>query len=475
MCSRNYLAHAGVLAESFLAHHPDGRFSLLLVDRDLDGLPAAARLDAIESLRLLLPSDVGVDASEFERRATMYPAQGMPASFKPDLLRALLAEEDGPVVLVDADGCIYADLAPIAELAARHAVVLSPHSLDPYPLHGLDAASPRWHRDSPDQIIMRAGVMNGGLLAVGPGGEKFLAWWSERTRRRCVFDEPYGLMLCQPWLTAAVALFDSAVLRDRGCNVAGWNLQARDVRWDGDRPTIDGGALRHFHFAGSFDPEHPDTLTPVARLADWWTPLADRPGVARLVGDYAERLLARGFRDVRSLPGPSLSAPDGTPIEPWMREVYRHELMESDRLGAEEPPNPFRDGFDRFAQWLSEHAESAIAQSDTAPTAHEPELGRDRPELRAALLEANRLLERIGELERLRDDTVEWAEDVSARLRESEVATVRSQAQAEHLEAELRQTRATMDSVLGSASWRVTKPLRGLKSPFRRDVPGSSA
>jgi hypothetical protein len=194
--------------------------------------------------------------------------------------------------------------------------------------------------------------MNAGLLAVGPGAEGFLDWWAQRTRRRCVFDEPHGLMLGQTWLTLAVGLFDHVVLRDRGCNAAGWNLQGRDVRWDGGTPTVDGALLRHFHFAGSFDPERPSQLTPIARHAEWWASPAQRPGLARLVRDYAERLLDRGYRDARPNAPANERMPGGAPIEPWMRECYRRALMEAERDGTAEPPNPFADGSERFCEWL---------------------------------------------------------------------------------------------------------------------------
>src|SRR5205085_9752019 len=53
--SRNYLGQARVLAESYLAHHPDGRFYLLILDR----LPAGVELDP--RIRLVDPADLPLD------------------------------------------------------------------------------------------------------------------------------------------------------------------------------------------------------------------------------------------------------------------------------------------------------------------------------------------------------------------------------------------------------------------------------
>ena len=58
------------------------------------------------------------------------------------------------MVFIDADGCVYDDLTPVAELALaeRCSIVLSPHILDPNPAW--------WLQDSAEQVLLRAGVLN---------------------------------------------------------------------------------------------------------------------------------------------------------------------------------------------------------------------------------------------------------------------------------------------------------------------------
>jgi hypothetical protein len=420
-----------VLAESFLAHNPGAGFSILLVDGAREGFSAS------EPFELLVPADIGIDTRELARRASMYITQGLAASMKPKLLSELLARHPGAVLYLDADGCIYDELTPVAELAREHSLVLSPHTLDPHPL---------WPQDSPEQIIMRAGPINAGLLGVGPGAEPFLRWWGERTERRCVFDEPRGLMLAQTWLTLAGTLFPSHVLRDRGCNVAGWNLQARDVQWEGERPRIDGGPLRHFHFAGSYDPLHPEQLTPIAKHARWWASPAERPGVARLSREYAARLLESGYREALASPVRHDAMPSGAPLAPWMRAVYRAALIDAEERGAPEPPNPFADGEARFLEWVR---------------------GRAPGEART-LKQSDELLARIGELEAARDEAIEWAEGASAQLRDAERTLAQQRVALDGLSAELERRRATMERVWRSPSWRLTRPLRAAKALFVR-------
>jgi hypothetical protein len=438
VASNAYIAHARVLADSFLTHNPGATFSVLIVD-DPPGAPTRD-----EAFEVLTPAQVGLDQTELDRRATMYTAQGLACSLKPILLLAMLERFDGTTFYLDADGCVYSGLESLAEACQQSSLLLSPHMLDPYPLSGLD---------SPEQQIMRAGAFNGGLLAVGPGAEPAMRWWAQRIARRCVFDEAHGLLFDQTWLTLMPLLFESQLLRDRGCNVAGWNLHTRDVEWRAERPFIDGGPLRHFHFAGSFDPEHPETITPIEHLASWWAKLAERPGAARIVREYAQRLIACGYREARTSKPRLDFMPDGAPIEPWMRESYRIALLEAEESGAEEPPNPFSHGQESFRGWTAERAEEA-AGSASMDAENQP----GRPVLAAALLDGRKLLARIAELEQLRDDAIGWARRASGEL---ETVCADLQTEREH-------SAAMIESIHQSLSWRITSPLRRARSALRR-------
>jgi hypothetical protein len=434
VASNAYIAHARVLAESFLTHNPGSSFSVLIVDDTPEPPPRN------EPFEVLTPTQVGLDQMEFDRRATMYTAQGLACSLKPVLLLAMLDRFDGTTLYLDADGCVYSGLESLAEACEQSSLLLSPHMMDPYPLTGLD---------SPEQLIMRAGAFNGGLLAVSPGAEQAMRWWAQRTARRCVFDEARGLLFDQTWLTLIPLLFESQLLRDRGCNVAGWNLHTRDVEWQAERPFIDGGPLRHFHFAGSFDPEHPQTITPIEHLASWWAKLDERPGAARIVREYAQRLIASGYREARASKPRLDLMPDGASIAPWMRESYRIALLEAEESGAEEPPNPFSHGQERFQRWVGQRAGEAAAcpSGDQTPAAVNPALAD-------ALMDSERLLARIAELESIRDENMRWAERVSSELQE----TI----------ADRDRYLRMMESVWSSPTWRLTKPLRQAKAALKR-------
>lgn len=461
----HYLAHARAMAESYLAHHPGAQFTVLMID-DWSG-PRPQR----ESFQTLTLADVGIDEQELNRRATMYITQGLANSLKADLMLAVLAAGDQQVLYLDSDAYVYADLSHLGDLAERHSLVLSPHSYDPYPL---------WEVDSPEQMFMRAGVMNAGLIGVGQGARPFLEWWAQRTARRCVFDLPRALLVDQTWLMLAPALFDHHILRDRGCNVAGWNLHTRDVQWEGDVPTIDGGPLRHFHFAMSYDPEHPERLT-ASEQAYWWPTLDRRPGVARLSREYAECLLSHGYREVRHAPPLFDAMPGGAPIEPWMRASYRTALIHAEATGEPEPPNPFSDGEDRFTAWIESRTlkrlDDVSVASDQAAAAGfggstDARLEQDEPfsaqEMARAMMDTEKTLGRIRELESIRDEAVAWAERASGDLEQAKgVIAERDKLIAEQ-GAALQARLAQLDEVWQSPSWRLTQPLRTAKGLITR-------
>ena len=431
-----------MLAASFRDHNPDARFSAVVID-DPEG-----EIGPGEPFEVLRPQDLGLDGQEVHRRATMYTAQAFTSSLKPNALEALLHRDGEPVVLLDADGCVYASLDPVAERAERHSVVVTPQSLDPQPATD-DFA--------PERTLVAGGPMNGGFVAVGAGAERFLEWWAQRTRRHCIYLRQAGLAYSEAWLTLVPALFDHHVLRDdRGCNVMGWSLHIRDIEWDGDVPMIDGGRLRHFHFASSFDPERPHLLAAYqAEHRGWWPLPAERPGMARLCREYAAQLLANGYREERSVSPRYASMPDGTAIEPRMRELYRSALVSSESGDEPEPQNPFADGPQRFLDWARER-ESAPA-TRPAPALPDAALG----DIGRAMAELDRL--RTDE-EARREETEAWRTQAE-NWREAFEAERAARIGAEH---DAVQTRERAGYIERSMSWRVTRPLRWAAAAARR-------
>jgi hypothetical protein len=331
-----YAPYARVLGRSFLEHHPGARFAVLVAD-DVDG--ALELDDGFETLR---PGDVGIDDAELHRRALAFDGQGLTCSMKAALLRHLLAHGEDVALLLDADSYVYGDLEELGGLAQRHGTIITPHSTVPH--DDIDV----------DRMIIRTGAFNAGLLAVGRGARPFLDWWHARIARRCIPEPGTGVFNEQAWLDLVPGLFDHHVLRDPGCNASGFAMHYRDVVWRNGMPALPDGPLRHFHFLCGFDPHRPELLTTVPAIGAHWPSLKERPGLARLARDYAERLLAAGYDEARTAAAPFDRLPDGHETNRLMRCLYRDALIEADATEAPEPPNPWDAGTAPFLAWLNQ-------------------------------------------------------------------------------------------------------------------------
>ncbi len=262
----------------------------------------------------------------------MYTPTELVCSLRPALLRHLLTRGADAVILMDADGCVYSDLQPVARRARSSGTVLSPHFVVPHP-------PPTSTDDSLELVQIRYGIVNGGFLAVGSASMTFLEWLDARLARNCINAPEQGIYLDQRWLDLAVALFPHEILTDQGCNVMCLNLHYRDVLWYGDEPRMPEGPLRYFHFLLGFDPEHPEHLCDV-RFADKWLPFLDeRPGALRLAHDYAQRLLSHGSISAKRQPQHYDTLPGGQSVDRHMRAAYRRGVVEAE-LSADPLPQP---------------------------------------------------------------------------------------------------------------------------------------
>lgn len=336
----NYLVSARVLVDSFFAHHPQGSFTVLVVDDEDRRL---AMNDARVDWRRL--GDIGLDTAEIHRLAGIYDVTELSTAVKPRLLQCLLDEGRSEVIYLDPDIYIYDSLADIVLLAAQHGIVLTPHTTVPFPDDG---------RQVDALFVLAAGVYNLGFIAVGSSAGPFLDWWWRQTRRRALNDVTRMMFTDQRWVDYVPSLFGHYLLRDPGYNVAYWNLHARTIAMADGWYVVECVPLRFFHFSG-FDPRKPWLLSrhqgDRPRIL-----LSEHPALARICHEYGARLAEAGV-DAASEPerayGWSLAAA-GFELTSRMRRLYWRGVMEAERGEGPEPPDPFdRENPDRFVAWLN--------------------------------------------------------------------------------------------------------------------------
>src|SRR6266540_448568 len=332
------MPYARVLAESFLEHHPDGRFTTLLIDL---GPGETLR----EPFEVLTPYEIGLESLEVHRMAMIYDLKEFATAVKPFLLKSLL-RNSSDVVYLDPDIEVFAPLADISELARRHSIVLTPHTKAPVPRDGL----------VPDeQMILRAGIYNLGFIGVAEGAAaSFLDWWSERLSRDCRVAVEEELFVDQRWVDLVPVLFDHYVLDDSTINVAYWNLHERALRWAGERYEVDGRPLRFFHFSG-YDPRYPEKLS-VHTGTRPRTRLSNYPDLERLCDEYAALLIRHGFGTTNGWSYRFDMLPSGRPVDRHLRALFRQALLAAEAGEAPDPPDPFDPASaDAFQYWLDEH------------------------------------------------------------------------------------------------------------------------
>lgn len=331
--AKNYVAHARVLATSFKAKHPEGRCSVLVVD-DHDGYLDPAK----EPFELIGIDEIGLP--DAERMAASYDVTELSTAVKPWLLRTLLQRDDvDTITYLDPDILVADSIESIAELAAAHQIVLTPHFTVPLPRDGLKPS---------EEDILIAGTYNLGFvsLAAGRTAEELLGWWSERLERDCVIDPANGLFVDQRWIDLVPGFWpDICILRDPNFNIAYWNLPTRELEIDGERYRVNGQPLRFFHFSG-FDPLHPQSLSKHQDRID----VAASPALSRICAEYAELLMQNGYEEARAWSYGWDSLPNGIRLDRPARRLYRQAIESGELKGSIFE----RSGAKRFLTYLRE-------------------------------------------------------------------------------------------------------------------------
>jgi GT2 family glycosyltransferase/glycosyltransferase involved in cell wall biosynthesis/SAM-dependent methyltransferase len=330
--ARNYLSQARTLVASYFAHHPDGRFYLLVVD----ALPDGASLDP--RVRLVDVHDLPLD--DLYEMFFKYDVVELSTAVKPALLTLLIdGFGEDRVMYIDPDILIMRPMTEVFAALEHSDIVLTPHLNAPIPFDG---------RKPTEQDILISGAYNLGFIALRGGDEtsRFLAWWRERLVDLCRVDPAKGLMVDQRWIDLAPSLFPRTyVLRDDTYNVAYWNLHARTIGRDGVSYSCNGRPLAMFHFSG-FNPGTPDVLSRHQTRTDL------EPGTAlhELYMHYRDLQVAAGCAEYRALEYGLSRFDNGFQLHPIFRRLY----LEADEEQRRQFGDPFATAGDAsFFAWAT--------------------------------------------------------------------------------------------------------------------------
>ena len=336
------LASATTLGESFLQHHPQGRFIVVFSDYPL-------RVSNLDSSRIEF-----IRADSIPTVGEMLPALAM-ALDQPQLiayLRPLVAEyicsleQDALILCFDSQVEIFAPLSEFISKLEDHDIGVIPRRITSLPNDGLNPSSTSMHH---------CGLLNTGIFGVNASSDAFINWWKVEARLQKDVTFPTDFS----FLDFASTIFRTYVCNDPTYGVSYWNLDERELTEDGSRWLINGQLLKLAYFK-NFDWRHPYWAT---------NDVYERPRIRmgsnarhkQFYSQYASRVESH-FELVENLPTDSdemcLYGWDycfpGIKISPSLRFIYRAEWCLNEITEKSSPPSPFgNQNIQDFIDWIN--------------------------------------------------------------------------------------------------------------------------
>ena len=222
--TKSYLPKARVLAKSVKAYHPNWTFVLLYSD----DLPIGFDLALEPFDEVLTIEQLGIP--NWKAWAFNHAIVELCTAVKGPAAK-LLSQRPGvdKIMYIDPDIKVFNSLTPLESMLDQHDILLTPHLLDA-----------EQHADDiieNEMSVLKHGVYNLGFFAAKTSGQgfEFISWWAARLLSFCRDDIPNGLFTDQRWCDLAPAFFSSlGIVRDRGYNVATWNIAHRAITKDSD-------------------------------------------------------------------------------------------------------------------------------------------------------------------------------------------------------------------------------------------------
>jgi SAM-dependent methyltransferase len=329
--SKNYIALARTLADSFYKFHPDVPFFVLLVDR-VDGY-----FDPEREVFYLVGTDE-LDIPERESFCFKYNILELNTAVKPYFLSHLFDKYGiKKLIYFDPDILITEKVSHLFKLLDHYSTILIPHITEPLE-----------DNFRPSELdLLQAGTYNLGFIGLGatPTTKKLLSWWQKRVYEQCLLAPDRGMHVDQKWMDFVPGLFgESFIMRQPGYNVAYWNLHSRTVDFLDGQIRVNGEPCYFFHFSG-FDPLN---IYKVSKHQNRFT-LDDLGQAARLFEQYRDLLLANGHEQAKNWPYAFGYFDNGVKIPDIARLMYHGLGPERKKFG-----NPFStSSAQSFFSWLN--------------------------------------------------------------------------------------------------------------------------
>ncbi|MFI4957142.1 MAG: glycosyl transferase [Gammaproteobacteria bacterium] len=328
--TKNYLAFARTLANSYKEHHPNGHMFVLIADHVDDFFDPYA-----ENFTPILLDELRHEVKHLDQMLFKYSVVELCTALKPFVLKHILNKyQFKEIAYIDPDILVMDTLDPLSELLKEHNIVLTPHILKPYG----DNKQPTELR------ILQAGSFNLGFIALAnrPASLAMLEWWKEKLYNQCIMDQD-GLFVDQKWVDLVPGLFEGTyILRHPGYNAAYWNLHDREITQAKNTYFCNGETLRFFHFSG-YDIENPN------EISKWQNRhlLEELPALKTLFQTYRKLLNNNKHTAIKHWPYAfNLFHGEHIPISNFLKRIYLN-TPNNERFG-----NTFEEIKNQFTHYL---------------------------------------------------------------------------------------------------------------------------
>lgn len=304
--TKSYIPKARVLARTLKRFHPHWTFCLVLSD-----IPPQDFELAREPFDLMYRLDE-LGLADWKAWAFGHSLVELCTAVKGPAAKLLAGHgETRKLMYLDPDIRVYASLEPLETLLNKHDILLTPHLLD-------RESQPEAVCDN-EICALRHGTFNLGFFAARTDGQgrEFIRWWNDRLLHHCIDDIPRGLFTDQRWCDLAPCFFDRLhIVRDRGYNVATWNVAHRPIAQTTEGKYFAGAVpLRFYHFTGY---DSGDGIGMLRKYAP------DQPAAFELWEAYGAELAAAGNGDPIFADWAYGRFSNGVPITLPMRRLYRN-------------------------------------------------------------------------------------------------------------------------------------------------------
>lgn len=281
--SKNYLALAMVLAETYTKHHPNDEFFICLVDKNNNYIDTTNK-----SFTLLELEDMPIP--NIDRFIYQYHIMELNTAVKPYILQYLLEKKFNKVLYIDPDIKVFSPLNDVWQALDDNSIVLTPHMRTPF-----------FDNFTPDDVgILTSGTYNLGFLGLRntKNTHSMLRWWQEKLYAHCTVDIPNGLFVDQKWMDLIPGLYEDVfILHNPAYNIAYWNLHDRELTYTPEGYFVDKFPLAFFHFSG-YNPLKPYVLSKHQTRHD----LRHMPVVKKICNEYGQDLINKGFPEITKWP-----------------------------------------------------------------------------------------------------------------------------------------------------------------------------